>query len=79
MIVEFVDNWRSWWKWISTWCFAAIAAGHSALSFIPTDQQIKLLQQHGPFISYVTVALAFCGFFGRMINQSPTDSTETKQ
>jgi hypothetical protein len=70
--VTIVANWRNWWRWISTQCFLAIAAGHAAIAFALTPaQQADLLMQHGTLISRITLALAFLGFFGRFVNQTP--------
>jgi hypothetical protein len=67
-----VANWRNWWTWISQQCFIAIAAGHAAIAFaMSPEQQAALLMQHGTWISRVTLALAFLGFFGRFVNQTP--------
>jgi hypothetical protein len=67
-----VANWRNWWTWISQQCFIAIAAGHAAIAFaMSPEQQAALLMQHGTWISRATLALAFFGFFGRFVNQTP--------
>lgn len=76
-----VDNWRSWWTWISQQCFIAIAAFHAAIAFAmsPADEA-ALYAAHGTLISRVTMGLAFLGFFGRFVNQSPpAGGTEPKQ
>lgn len=77
-----VENYKSWWRWISSQCFIAIAAGHAAIAFaMSPEQQAALLIAHGTAISRVTLALAFLGFFGRFVNQTPppVSGSEPKQ
>lgn len=60
-----VRNWQTFWKWLSTWAFAAIAY----VSVYGVPQEILMLV---PEVSQskVTAALALIGFIGRFINQS---------
>ena len=70
--MNIVANWRRWWTWISQQCFIAIAAGHAAIAFVLSpEQQGQLLAQHGTLVSRATLLLAFLGFFGRFVNQTP--------
>lgn len=60
-----VENWRSSWKWISSWCFGIV------LFFTVTPIPSELLAVLPENIrSYVIAWTAFCGFIGRYINQS---------
>lgn len=60
-----VKNSHTFWKWLSTWAFAAIAfvsisgVPPEVLALIPEASQGK-----------VTAAIAILGFIGRFINQS---------
>jgi hypothetical protein len=69
--MNIVANWRNCWKWVSQQCFSAIAAGHMALALLPADEQRAIYLQHAALISYTTVGVAFLGFFGRLVNQTP--------
>lgn len=60
-----VKNWHTFWKWLSTWAFAAI--GYVSLYGVPPEI-IALIPEASQ--SKVTAALALLGFAGRFINQS---------
>ncbi|MCK0915076.1 hypothetical protein [Acinetobacter pittii] len=60
-----VRNWQTFWKWLSTWAFAAI--GYVSIYGVP--QEILMLVPEASQ-SKVTAALALIGFVGRFINQS---------
>ena len=73
-----ISNWKDCWKWISTQCFAAIAAGQStyALYVMTLDktEQIAFITTYGHYIALATIALAFFGAFGRNINQTSLEN-----
>ncbi|WP_048764833.1 hypothetical protein [Acinetobacter sp. 243_ASPC] len=60
-----VRNWQTFWKWLSTWAFAAIGY----VSFYGVPQEILVLVPEANQ-STVTGVLALIGFIGRFINQS---------
>lgn len=60
-----VRNWQTFWKWLSTWAFAAI--GYVSIYGVP--QEILMLVPEASQ-SKVTAVLALIGFVGRFINQS---------
>ena len=60
-----VKNYHTFWKWLSTWAFAAI--GYVSLYGVPPEI-IALIPEASQ--SKVTAALALLGFIGRFINQS---------
>ncbi|EXB26085.1 hypothetical protein J537_2317 [Acinetobacter baumannii 1437282] len=60
-----VKNSHTFWKWLSTWAFAAI--GYVSLYGVPPEI-IALIPEASQ--SKVTAALALLGFIGRFINQS---------
>ncbi|WP_043969713.1 MULTISPECIES: DUF7940 domain-containing protein [unclassified Acinetobacter] len=60
-----VKNWHTFWKWLSTWAFAAI--GYVSLYGVPPEI-IALVPEASQ--SKVTAGLALLGFAGRFINQS---------
>lgn len=60
-----VRNWQTFWKWLSTWAFAAIGY----VSFYGVPQEILVLVPEANQ-STVTGVLALIGFVGRFINQS---------
>lgn len=60
-----VRNWKTFWKWLSTWAFAAIGY----VSFYGVPQEILVLVPEANQ-STVTGVLALIGFIGRFINQS---------
>lgn len=60
-----VQNWQTFWKWLSTWAFAAIGY----VSFYGVPQEILVLVPEANQ-STVTGVLALIGFIGRFINQS---------
>jgi hypothetical protein len=79
--MRLIENWKAGWRWISSQCFIAIAAGHAAIAFaMSPEQQAALLIAHGTLISRVTLGIAFLGFFGRFVNQTspPAGGTEQK-
>ncbi|WP_336142432.1 DUF7940 domain-containing protein [Acinetobacter sp. 102] len=60
-----VKNSHTFWKWLSTWAFAAI--GYVSVYGVPPEV-IALVPEASQ--NKVTAALALLGFVGRFINQS---------
>lgn len=68
--MNFVDNWKRGWKFISIQCFAVIAAGHgaagiAAIAGVTND----FYARYGHEISTATIVLAFIGGFGVLTQQ----------
>lgn len=68
-----VENWRSGWKWFSSWAFAMIIffgtmpVPEEILSIMPEDKK-----------NYFLAFLAFWGLVCRFINQEPVNQTQEK-
>ncbi|MCJ0829712.1 hypothetical protein MN869_14785 [Acinetobacter sp. NIPH1876] len=60
-----VKNSHTFWKWLSTWAFAAIA--YVSISGVPPEV-LALIPEASQ--GKVTAAIAILGFIGRFINQS---------
>jgi hypothetical protein len=68
--MNFIDRWKQAWKFISVQCFAAITAGQGAVGLVKVlGINEDIYSQHGTLIGTVTIALAFCGGFGVLIQQ----------
>ena len=68
--MNFIDRWKQAWKFISVQCFAAIAAGQAAVGAVAVlGIKSDIYTQHGTLIGTVTIALAFFGAFGALIQQ----------
>jgi hypothetical protein len=79
MKIKLVDNWRESVRWISMWCFGAIATIQgSVMGFITPDQmsaQILFYPEWtwGTLNQAVIAALAVVGGVGRLISQRPEE------
>lgn len=60
-----VENWRDSWKWISNWCFGLIVF----FATTPIPPEVLAVLPENVRI-YLIAFTAFCGFFGRYLNQS---------
>lgn len=68
--MNFIDNWKSAWKFISIQCFAAIAAGHGAVGIADLfGVKGDFYATYGHEISTATIILAFLGGFGVLTQQ----------
>ena len=68
--MTFTDRWKQAWKFISVQCFAAIAAGQAAVGAVAAlGIKADIYAQHGTLIGTVTIALAFFGAFGVLVQQ----------
>lgn len=64
--MKLVKNWKTGWKWFSTWAFAIIVF----LASVPLPDEILHLlpNQHK---DYLLAGVALCGLILRFVNQSP--------
>lgn len=73
--MNFVDNWKSAWKFISIQCFAAIAAGQGAVGAIKVlGIKSDIYATYGTHIGTITIILAFLGGFGVLTQQDSLPS-----
>lgn len=64
--MRLVSNWKSFWRWHSTWAMAALAALPYAWTQIPPELKASLPDAYLPWIA---AALGVAGVIGRVRDQ----------
>jgi hypothetical protein len=67
--MKLVDDWRKWWKWLSTWLIASNA------TFIVAYEQFETVKAYVPdkVAHWVVVSLLVLTALGRIVKQTGGD------
>jgi hypothetical protein len=72
--MKLVDNWRSWPRWISTWCYAANGSIATAWLVMPAKYQ-AMIPPH--WVMRGVLFFVVTGFVGRLFKQQPPKDPPT--
>ena len=66
--LEFVDDAKQAWRWVSMWCMTIAGAIQASWLFIPEDMKASIPPN---IVQGVTLALLVFGVVGRLVKQEP--------